>query len=177
MRLLRSAFLIVAFAGLMALAARLSVPMVPVPMTMQTFAVLLAGAVLGARRGVIAVGLYLALAAAGLPVLSDGASGLARFAGPTAGYLFAFPIAAGLVGAMYARPALQGLAAKLALLIGAHLLILSTGVAWLATGMGVGPALEAGFTPFLIGAAVKSALIVACAEGLRRFVSRPARTP
>ncbi|MBB4081730.1 biotin transporter BioY [Brevundimonas lenta] len=166
MRLLRSALLILAFAALMVLAARLTVPMVPVPMTMQTFAVLLAGAVLGARRGILAVLLYLALAAVGLPVLSDGASGLARFAGPTAGYLFAFPVAAGLVGALFER--VGGLVAKLALLIGAHLLILTAGAAWLAVGIGLRPALDAGFTPFLIGAVVKSVLVVACAEGIRR---------
>ena len=80
--------LIVAFAALMALCAQINVPMVPVPMTMQTFAVLLAGAVLGRWRGAASALLYLAAAALGLPILSDGASGVEPFAGPTAGYLF-----------------------------------------------------------------------------------------
>ena len=88
------------FALLIALCARLTVPMVPVPMTMQTWAVLLAGVALGPRRGGAAVLLYLALALVGLPVLSDGASGSGPFTGPTAGYLIAFPLAAGLAGVL-----------------------------------------------------------------------------
>ena len=100
--------LIVAFAALMALGAQINAPMVPVPMAMQTFAVLLAGAVLGPGRGTASTLLYLAAAAAGLPILSDGASGPEPFVGPTAGYLFAFPVAAALVGALFTRDALRG---------------------------------------------------------------------
>ena len=166
MRVLTSAALIVVFAGLAAVCARINVPMVPVPMTMQTFAVLLAGAALGPWRGGVAVLLYLALGAAGLPVLSDGASGLEHFTGPTAGYLFAFPVAAALAGALYERA--RGVAARVGLLLAAHLLILAVGTAWLATAMGVA-AIAAGFTPFLIGALVKSGLVAACAAALRRL--------
>jgi biotin transport system substrate-specific component len=164
----------VALAGLMALCAQISLPMVPVPMTMQTFAVLLAGALLGPRWGVVSVLVYLAAGAGGLPVFSDGSGGWERLVGPTAGYLFAFPVAAGLVGWAGER----GLAVRaipgLALLTGAHLLILALGAGWLARDMGVGPALAAGSTPFLIGAVAKSALvwIVARAAG---WWSRPHR--
>lgn len=170
MRALWSLALIAAFAGLMALAARIAVPMTPVPMTLQTFAVLLAGAVLGVRLGVAAVLLYLALAAVGLPVLSDGASGLAPFTGPTAGYLFAFPVAAGLAGALFDRA--ETTASRIALMLGAHLLILGAGAAWLASRVGVRPALDDGFTPFLIGAGVKSVLAALAATPLRRLTSR-----
>lgn len=149
------------FAGLMALSARFDIPMHPVPMTMQSWAVLLAGAVLGARWGVAAVLVYLAAAAIGLPVLSDGAGGLSPFAGPTAGYLVAFPIAAGLTGAAASRGLLDRPVAGLAVLFVAHLVLLGLGAAWLARVMGLEPALAAGFTPFLIGAAVKSGLVVA----------------
>lgn len=159
--------LIVAFAGLMALGAQINVPMAPVPMTMQTFAVLLAGAVLGPWRGAASVLLYLAAAAAGLPILSDGASGLAPFSGPTAGYLFAFPIAAALVGAMFTCDALRGPLRKTGLMIAAHILILAIGAGWLATSIGLTDALAYGFTPFLIGMVVKSVLVVAAAAGLR----------
>lgn len=162
--------LIVAFAALMAICAQINVPMVPVPMTMQTFAILLAGAVLGPWRGAASVLLYLAAAAAGLPILSDGASGLAPFSGPTAGYLFAFPIAAALVGAMFTRDALRGPLRKTGLMIAAHILILAIGAGWLATSIGLTDALAHGVTPFLIGMVVKSVLVVAAAAGLRSAV-------
>ena len=169
MRLLISAALIVAFAALMAAGAQISVLMAPVPMTMQTFAVLLAGAVLGPVRGPVSVLLYLALGAAGLPVLSDGASGFAAFAGSTAGYLFAFPLAALLVGLLYDRA--RGLPVRFGLLLVAHVLILTLGAGWLATDIGVSAALEHGVAPFLIGMAVKSALVVAAAAACKRWVT------
>ena len=160
---------VVGFAGLMALCAQVAVPMVPVPMTLQTFAVLLAAAVLGGRWGAASVLLYLATAALGLPVLSDGGSGVERFAGPTAGYLYAFPVAAFLAGEIGRRPAFQKPLPGLALMLGAHLLILAAGTLWLAAGLGAPEAVVRGFTPFLIGAVVKSAAVVAGAAALRRL--------
>jgi len=168
MRLLTSAVLIAAFAGLMAVCAQINIPMVPVPMTMQTFAVLLAGAVLGPWRGTASVLIYLALGAAGLPVLSDGASGLGPFSGATAGYLFAFPLAALLVGLLLGKA--RGVLAKFGLLIAAHILILTLGAGWLATDIGLADAIAHGVTPFLIGMAVKSALVVVVAAACRRWV-------
>lgn len=157
---------VVGFVILMAICARLTVPMVPVPMTMQTWAVLLAGVVLGSRWGVAAVLLYLGLALAGLPVLSDGASGAGPFMGPTAGYLVAFPLAAGLAGVLAERGWLRGLAPATAWLFGLHLAILALGTAWLAGRLGVSAAVAGGFTPFLAGAAVKSILVVLAARAL-----------
>jgi biotin transport system substrate-specific component len=98
--------LIAAFAALItacALLPAINVGAGLVPITLQTFAVLLSGAVLGAKRGFLAVVLYLALGAIGLPVFSGGAAGLAPFMGPTAGYLFAFPLAAALCGFIVER--------------------------------------------------------------------------
>lgn len=98
--------LVAAFAALIAACALLPAINVGagiVPITLQTFAVLLSGAVLGAKRGFLAVLLYLAVGAAGLPVFSGGAAGLAVFAGPTAGYLVAFPLAAALCGFIVER--------------------------------------------------------------------------
>lgn len=164
-----SLLLIPAFSALMALGAQINVPMVPVPMTMQTFAVLLAGATLGPWRGTASVLLYLAAAAAGLPILSDGTSGLAPFAGPTAGYLFAFPLAAALVGAMFTRDALRGPVRKTGLMILGHILILAMGAGWLASSIGLSDALAYGVTPFLIGMVVKSALVVATAGLIARL--------
>lgn len=169
MHLFSRLFPIIIFGGLMALCAQMTVPMAPVPMTLQTFAVLLAGAALGPLRGVVAVLLYLAVGAAGLPVFSDGGGGVDAFMGPTAGYLSAFPLAAGLVGAVSERPAWRRPLPATALMVLAHLLILGLGAAWLATLIGPSDAVAAGFTPFLIGAVVKSVAVVAAAAGLRRL--------
>lgn len=97
--------LVAAFAALIAVAAILPAINVagPVPITLQTFAVLLAGACLGAVRGFLAVVLYIAVGAAGVPVFSGGAAGLGVLAGPTAGYLVGFPLAAALCGLIVQR--------------------------------------------------------------------------
>ncbi len=97
--------LIAAFAALIAACALMGAIKVagPVPITLQTFAVLLAGAVLGMRRGFLAVLLYVVAGAAGLPIFSNGASGLAVLSGPTAGYLLGFPLAAALCGFIVER--------------------------------------------------------------------------
>ncbi len=87
-----------------------------VPITLQTFGVLLAGAVLGPLRGFLAVLLYLALGAAGLPVFSGGAAGLTVLYGPSAGYLIGFPLAAALTGFLVTRLP-RGAAARNVLLV------------------------------------------------------------
>ena len=161
-----------AFAALMALGARLEVPMQPVPMTMQSWAVILAGAALGPRWGVAAVGLYLAAATLGLPVLADGASGPAPFTGPTAGYIVAFPLAAfvaGVWGSDAGRPV-----RVLTIALGAHVLILALGAAWLSRSIGWPAALDGGVWPFLPGMAVKSGLVLAALWALRRLGVRRA---
>ena len=104
------------------------------------------------------------------PVLSDGGAGIERFAGPTAGYLLAFPLAALAVGEIVRRPAFRDPAAAVALMIGAHLFILAAGTLWLAASLGAPDAVSRGFAPFLIGAAVKSVAVVACLMALRRLV-------
>lgn len=97
--------LVASFAALVAVCAVLpSIRLAgPVPITLQTFAVLLCGAVLGARRGFLAALLYLAVGAAGLPVFAGGAGGLGVLAGPSAGYLVSYPLAAGLCGLLVQR--------------------------------------------------------------------------
>ncbi|MGD9956650.1 MAG: biotin transporter BioY [Candidatus Nanopelagicales bacterium] len=97
----RDLALIAVFAGVIAalgLVPAVFVPGFPAPITLQSMGVVLAGAVLGGRRGFLSVLLFLALVALGLPLLSGGRGGLAVFTSPSAGFLFAFPIAALIVG-------------------------------------------------------------------------------
>ena len=94
-------FWVVSFSILTAISAQISIPIKPVPFTLQTMVILLAGAFLGARNGAYSQVLYIFIGAIGLPVFAqtaDGTMGLARLIGPTGGYLLAFPIAAYLVG-------------------------------------------------------------------------------
>jgi biotin transport system substrate-specific component len=94
-------FWIVSFSILTAVSAQVSIPIKPIPFTLQTMVVLLAGAFLGARNGAYSQLLYIFLGATGLPIFAqtaDGTMGFARLIGPTGGYLLAFPVAAYLVG-------------------------------------------------------------------------------
>lgn len=148
---------VVGFAAATAVAAqvRLPLPFSPVPITLQTMIVLLAGASLGRRAGAGSQVLYVAAGALGAPVFAGGAAGLG---GLTAGYLLAFPLAAWLVGWARDRGGRLALAAGLA---AGALLILGCGAAWLAvvTGVPLLTALGAGFVPFLPGDALKVAAV------------------
>jgi biotin transport system substrate-specific component len=92
------AFWVITFSILTAIGAQIEIPNQPVPYTLQTFFVLLAGALLGKRNGAASMGLYLILGSIGMPIFSGGAFGFSRILGPTGGYLFSFPIAAFVVG-------------------------------------------------------------------------------
>ncbi len=89
---------VLAMAGLTAVAARVEIPHLPVPYTLQTLTVLLSGALLGMRRGALSQVLYLLAGLAGLPVFAQGGAGILRLIGPTGGYLLSFPVAAFVVG-------------------------------------------------------------------------------
>ncbi len=146
-----------------------AVPVGPVPMTMQTFAVTLIGALFGWRLGAVTVMLWLGQALVGLPVLAGGQGGIAPFFGPTAGYLVAFPLAAALAGYLAER----GWTGKnsgraFAAALGGNALILALGGAWLAVLTGPDIAVSAGVAPFLVGAVLKSALAAAVLRALPR---------
>lgn len=97
--------LVVTFAALIAACALVPAISVggAVPITLQTFAIMLTGAVLGSKRGPLAVLLYFAVGIMGLPIFTAGNAGLAPFAGPSVGYLIAFPLAAWLIGFIVER--------------------------------------------------------------------------
>lgn len=161
---------VLAGTGILTLSSYIQVPFFPVPMTMQTLAVTLIGAVLGARLGTATVVAWLAAAFAGLPVLAgDHLAGPLAFVGPTAGYLAAFPLAAALTGLLAqrgwngSRPAL----AFAAMLLG-NALILVLGTAWLGALVGPEKAIALGMLPFVAGGVVKSALGAALLKAFRR---------
>ena len=143
-----------------ALAAQLAVPVPwsPVPITGQTFAVTLSGAVLGARRGFLAQALYLAEGALGLPVFAAGAAGAAVFAGPTAGYLLAFPLAAALTGALAQRGWDRRFATMLPAMLIGSVPVFTLGLAQLSRFIPADRLLAAGLFPFLPGDLIKATL-------------------
>lgn len=154
---------IVAFAALTALGAfvRIPLPFTPVPVTLQSFFVVLAGVYLGGRDGAASQALYVATGLAGLPIFAGGA-GLAHLMGPTGGYLVAFPIAAWLVGATL-KPG-DAAARAVLVLLAAKVVIFALGAAWLAAvaELDAGRAVALGVLPFLPGTALK----IAAATGI-----------
>ncbi len=170
-RMLRLVVLVAAGTALMALSAKIQVPMWPVPMTMQTFAVLVIGMAYGWRLGGLTLLVYLAEGAAGLPVFASGA-GAAYMAGPTGGYLVGFAVAATLVGWLGERGWDRSVVLTLAAMALGTAVIFGLGVAWLSTLIGVEKAVAAGLTPFLVGAAFKIALAAAVLPFAWRLVGR-----
>lgn len=165
------ALAIVAATAFLAACSWIAIPMVPVPVTMQTFGVTVVGAVFGWRLGAIAVVTWLLEAVVGLPVLSHGASGLVYMAGPTGGYLVAFPIVAALVGWFAERGVTaRSTALSFALMLVANLLILVIGAGWLAAFVGSHKAIALGVTPFLLGGLLKAGLAATSIEAARRHL-------
>ncbi|MBA3067090.1 MAG: biotin transporter BioY [Hyphomonas sp.] len=167
--LLRPALIGVCGLAALTVSSYVSLPMYPVPVTLQTLVVVLLGAVLGPRAGAATVLAWLGLALAGAPVLAGGTTGLIAFAGPTAGYLFAFPVAAFLAGLLPKGQAPALHAVRFTGFLGLHALILAMGGGWLAMLTTPEIALASGVAPFVAGSLLKSALatmvIVAMPDG------------
>ncbi len=156
----RDAALVLAFSLVTALSAQVAVPLPfsPVPLTGQTFGVLLTGALLGPRLGALALLLYLAEGASGLPFFAGGAGGAARLAGPTGGYLLAYPLAAAGVGWLATRGWDRRPITMLAAMLLGSVVIFALGAAWLAHFPHISNAFVQGVLPFLPGDAVKALL-------------------
>jgi biotin transport system substrate-specific component len=160
-RALRHAVLVAVGSVLLTLSAKIQIPFWPVPMTMQTYVVVVLGMAYGTRLGVATVLFYLAQAAVGLPVLAgtpERGIGLPYMVGPTGGYLVGFVAAAALAGELAARGWDRSFARTLLAMALAHVLIFVPGVAWLAVSMGWERALAVGVVPF-IGATVAKTLL------------------
>lgn len=134
---------------------KIPLPFTPVPLTGQTFAVLLVGAALGAKRGFGSLSLYLALGALGLPFFAGGASGLSYMSGPTLGYLVGFVAAAALTGFLAERGLDQRVSTAVFAFLAGQAVIYLFGIAWLTILFGFQKALLVGLVPFLVGDVLK----------------------
>ena len=172
------------FAALTAVLALVpAVQVGPVPITAQTLGVMLAGSILGARRGFLALLLFLVLVAVGLPVLPGGRGGLAVFAAPSAGYLVSWPLAACVVGLLTERTwhrynLAWGLAANV---VGGIVVIYAIGVPVLAfvSALPWREALWFGAAVFIPGDVIKAVVAAGVAVGVRRsypVIERPRKT-
>jgi biotin transport system substrate-specific component len=163
-------------AALIAGTAWVTVRVGPVPFTLQSMFVLLAGLLLRPGWAAASMGIYLLLGAVGLPVFSGGQGGLGALMGPTGGFLFAFPLAAAVLSAV------RGLSAKASSfttrrvvgdiegIVVAELLVYLVGIPWLmaSTGMDVGKALAVAVVPFLLPDAAKAVMAIVVAGAVRR---------
>lgn len=174
--ILRGAILMAAGTGLLALSAKVNLPLPYVPMTLQTLVVLMLGAAYGWRLGTATVMAYLAEGAIGLPVFAGPVGGLAPLVGPTAGYLHGFVAAAFVTGWLAERGWDRSVPRLFVAMALGHLLILCAGFAWLAFGMHLGAekAWLVGIAPFIAASLVKNALGAALVPAIRRLFDRPA---
>ena len=157
--LVRDVALVLGAAALTGLAAQVAIPLpfTPVPISLQTFTVLLSGAALGPTRGLLGTLVYLVAGVAGVPWFSEGRSG---FGFPSFGYIVGFLLAAALVGWLARRGLDRTVPGTIGIMLLGNLVIYAIGVGWLAASLAVDlfTALELGAWPFLIGDALKIAL-------------------
>jgi biotin transport system substrate-specific component len=181
---LRAVLLVAAGTALLTLSAKVSVPFYPVNMTLQTFAVLLIGAVYGPRLGVITVLAYFAEGLAGLPVFTSTPplpAGPGYFMGPTGGFLAGFLVTAAVAGFAVQRGLGKRPEALFLAMLAGEVVLFGLGLIWLsqfavlangATGLGLVKSWHAAIAPFLLGDLVKTALAAVITVGLVRAAKR-----
>ncbi len=157
-----------------ALSAQIALPLPfsPVPVTGQTLAVLLVGALLGSRRGALSVLAYLAEGAMGLPVFAAGGAGILWLLGPTGGYLFGFIPAAFITGLLAERGWDRRIGSTLVMMLAGNLTLYALGVPYLASYVGLDRALALGFVPFIVGDLCKWLLAAALLPSGWRLLQR-----
>ncbi|MGW5738881.1 MULTISPECIES: biotin transporter BioY [Streptomyces] len=165
--------LVLGGAALTGLAAQIAVPVPgsPVPVTGQTFAALLVGTSLGARRGFLSLALYALVGMAGMPWFAQAGSGVAA---PSLGYVLGMLLAATVVGALARRGGDRSVLRTAGTMVLGSAIIYAVGVPYLAaaTGMSLTQAVAAGLTPFLIGDALKAALAMGVLPTAWKFLDR-----
>ena len=173
--LLQRAAAVLLGSSLLWASAKVQLPFWPVPMTMQTYVILTMGALFGWRLGAVTVVAYLAEGALGLPVFAGTPAngiGLAYMAGPTGGYLAGYVAAVVLVGTLVERNRDRSLFGNVVAVMAGEMVILGIGCAWLAVQFGWQKAFALGFGPFLVGDAVKLALVVGTISYGKRWTVR-----
>ena len=159
--------------ALIALCAQISVPFYPVPVTMQTFAVILIGLTYGWRLGGITVALYLVEGAIGLPVFAGGKGGMIVLTGPTAGYLYGFFLAAVACGWFAERGFDRSYFKLIFPLLAGNVLLYTSGLIWLGNFIGWDkPVLDLGLYPFIPGDLLKIALAAVLLPTVWKYVER-----
>ncbi len=177
--LLGNLILIVGGSIVLALLSQVKVPLLPVPITLQTFGVLLIGLSYGSRLGALTLAAYLAEGAAGLPVFAGGAGGFQHLGGPTAGYLWGFLAAAWVVGYLVEQGWNRSiLFLALAALVG-NIMLYVPGLLWLnyAFLQSWEKTIAVGLVPFLLGDVIKLVLAVAILHAAHRFTDRSKGSP
>jgi biotin transport system substrate-specific component len=174
--LLTDVLLVLAGTGFVAVAAQVSIslPFTPVPITGQTFAVVLVGASLGALLGLASLGLYLFVGALGAPVYADHAHGWSVLTGPTGGYIVGFVLAAAMVGFLAQRRWDRRFSSAVTAMLTGNVVIYLVGLPWLAAKIdsGLEDTLEAGLYPFVVGDLLKLYLAGALLPAAWAAVSR-----
>jgi biotin transport system substrate-specific component len=174
--LLTDVLLVLAGTGFVALAAQVKIDLsfTPVPITGQTFAVVLVGASLGALLGLASLGLYLFVGALGAPVYADGQHGWDVLTGPTGGYIVGFVVAACLTGLLAQQRWDRRFSSAVAAMLTGNIVIYLFGLPWLAAKIDAGleDTLEAGLYPFVVGDLLKLYLAGALLPLAWRFVAR-----
>jgi biotin transport system substrate-specific component len=156
---IRMAVLAVLGSALVAVSAQINVPMIPVPMTLQTLAVLVVGGAYGSRLGAATLGLYALEGLVGLPVFAEMKAGPAVLAGPTGGYIIGFIFAAGLVGWLAERGWDRNIFKMFAAMVLGAAVLYVPGLAWLHLFTnGLQQTFDWGLGPFIVGDLVKAAL-------------------
>ena len=176
----QDAVLVVGFALLTALAAQIEIPLgsTPVPLTGQTFAVLLSGAVLGMRRGSLSQLVYWFAGLVGLPFYSGGAGGWEKGTGATMGYLVGFVIAAGAIGYLAEKKHDRNFATSLPAMLLGSTIIYAFGATWLSIHLNVPlangeqNAINMGVAPFLVGDLLKALVAAGCTTSVWAAISK-----
>lgn len=167
--LLKDALLIIGGSLLVALAAQISIPLQPVPITGQTFGVLLIGMLLGPWRGAAALMLYLAEGALGLPFFAGGTGGYAILTGATGGYLIGFVFAAFVTGWLAQLGWDRNFFKTALIMLAGNIILYVPGLIWLGTVLPDTDALQIGLIPFIPGDLFKLAVATALMPSLWRF--------
>lgn len=155
----RAVLLAVLGSAIVAVAAQINIPMQPVPLTLQTLAVLAIGGAYGSRLGAATLALYAVEGTAGLPVFAEMKSGLATITGPSGGYIIGFILAAGLVGWLTERGWDRNIVKMFAAMLAGAVVLYIPGLAWLHQFTnGIAQTYEWGLEPFIIGDLIKAAL-------------------